>query len=183
MAEQETPTPVTWPSETGRLLSVIVRNAVDADGRIRFIEYAAPEDVPALMNIWLANLNRAPAPGSGQDAAALYPARTSRPLNCPDHATPLPTPFTAPFPAFAASASARASSAFRRFSRPSSAFRSSARFSISPARASAVAARSCTCAPAYRLRSTSARSSPVRGSTRPGRWCWVYNRTPLSWGK
>jgi Fic family protein len=32
--------------------------AVTADGRQTFIEYAAPRDVPALMSLWLAELNR-----------------------------------------------------------------------------------------------------------------------------
>jgi len=46
--------------------------AVDADGRIRFIEYAPPSDVPVLMDAWLADLNRALATRSIQNAAVLY---------------------------------------------------------------------------------------------------------------
>lgn len=46
--------------------------AVDGEGRIRFIEYAAPADVPALMLDWLADLNRSMATWRIQNAAARY---------------------------------------------------------------------------------------------------------------
>lgn len=46
--------------------------AVDADGRIRFIEYAAPSDVPVLMQTWVADLNCALAHGGDHQVAAVY---------------------------------------------------------------------------------------------------------------
>lgn len=46
--------------------------AVDAEGHIRFIEYAAPRDVPVLMQTWLADLNRALALGSDHQVAYVY---------------------------------------------------------------------------------------------------------------
>lgn len=45
---------------------------VDASGRIRFVEYAAPRDVPALMETWLAGVNRALAHGDGHQTATVY---------------------------------------------------------------------------------------------------------------
>ena len=46
--------------------------AVDAEGRIRFIEYATPAEVPALMQAWLEDLNRALSTWTIQNAAARY---------------------------------------------------------------------------------------------------------------
>jgi Fic family protein len=49
--------------------------AVTADGKQTFIEYAAPADVPALMDAWLAELNRLGAEPLGEDAALAAYAR------------------------------------------------------------------------------------------------------------
>ena len=46
--------------------------AVDAEGRIRFIEYAAPTDVPALMKAWLADLNQALTHAGDHQMATVY---------------------------------------------------------------------------------------------------------------
>jgi hypothetical protein len=46
--------------------------AVDAGGRIRFIEYATPAEVPTLMQAWLEDLNRALSTWTIQNAAARY---------------------------------------------------------------------------------------------------------------
>jgi Fic family protein len=49
--------------------------AVTEDGRQTFIEYAAPADVPALMDAWLAQLNRLGAEQLDEDAALAAYAR------------------------------------------------------------------------------------------------------------
>jgi len=49
--------------------------AVDADGRQTFIDYAAPSDVPALMQLWLAELNRLGAQTLDEHAALAAYAR------------------------------------------------------------------------------------------------------------
>ncbi len=46
--------------------------AVDAGGQIRFIEYASPGDVPALMTAWLGDLNQVMGHGAHQNAAGVY---------------------------------------------------------------------------------------------------------------
>lgn len=45
---------------------------VDADGQIRFIEYASPGEVPVLMAAWLDDLNRSMAHWTTQKAADVY---------------------------------------------------------------------------------------------------------------
>jgi Fic family protein len=49
--------------------------AVTEDGRQTFIDYAAPADVPALMDAWLAELNRQGAAALDEDAALTAYAR------------------------------------------------------------------------------------------------------------
>ncbi|MFP4279173.1 MAG: Fic family protein [Halochromatium sp.] len=49
--------------------------AVTEDGRQTFIEYAAPADVPALMDAWLAELNRLGAAPLDEEAALIAYAR------------------------------------------------------------------------------------------------------------
>ena len=49
--------------------------AVTEDGRQTFIDYAAPADVPALMDAWLAELNRPGAAALDEDAALTAYAR------------------------------------------------------------------------------------------------------------
>jgi len=46
--------------------------AVDANGQIRFIEYASPGDVPALMDVWLADINQAISHWTTPNAAGVY---------------------------------------------------------------------------------------------------------------